>query len=615
MRAYKEDTPQNTIFNIRQILHRINILPIEHSWCNPKPGLFSTRIENPTINGQFGTNGKGRSQYLALASAYAEFIERIQNGFIVGPNGLTRLLMNKFKEEVGFYFYPDERELAKNDFRNLPENYLADLYGNLDSDEINECINRYFDRLEQNGQKGAISVPFINMSNYNTVYFPYNITFILSGSNGMAAGNTPEEGIFQALCELVERFAARTVYFDQLTPPTVPENYLALFIEEYQIIQAIRNNGYKVLVKDFSCSKLLPAVGVIIIDKTSSKYRLNIGAETSFKLALSRALTEIYQGISNDDFMESFMLPIPTSKQDYFISDSLDCMERREAEMQKFIMNGTGVFPLSLFETNNSYEFSPEAFSPKENYKEEIKQLVKLFGSLGYDIYIRDVSFLGFPSFHVYIPQVSVWGRKSKNGRPTIKSIMRGIEDDKLEDFFFPSQTLLDSPERLKSLLNILAPNRDVLYSKLRLSEMLKLDFRQECSFTHISVNFFITLLCFANKEYRNAMKFLKAFINENDLHDNDYYSSVYSLFSYYDSDKTLDELNRNFSSELLNEFSSIETLFSHIDFPLCPNCEDCPLSVHCLTKENYINALNIAKEMKRNNKQTQRINLQKILG
>lgn len=52
----------------------------------------------------------------------------------------------------------------------------------------------------------------------------------------MAAGNTAGESIFQALCELVERYSARTVFFDKLTPPAIPE---ALFYLELSDIDKV----------------------------------------------------------------------------------------------------------------------------------------------------------------------------------------------------------------------------------------------------------------------------------------------------------------------------------------------------------------------------------------
>lgn len=600
MRNYKEDSPLNTISKIRNILHDINLLPIELLWYNPKPGLFSVRLENPLEKGHFGTNGKGRTCYYALASAYAEFIERLQNGFVTGADGLSRIFLKKIQDKVGFFYYPDEKIISKSAFRSLPKKYLTDIFGLRNTNKIEDYVNAYFERIKENGLNGVISVPFFDVKHQEVVYLPYNLTLILSGSNGMAAGNSPEEAIFQALCELIERYAVRTVYFEELTPPNIPDDFLATFEDEFHIINVLRKSGYDVFVKDSSCGMGLPAVGVLLIDKSNNKYRLNVGAETSFKIALSRALTEIFQGIKDDDIMQKVMLDIPTKRQKYFLDESDSSIRERDEQIRRYIIDGTGVFPYSLFSDKESYHFINDTFKPKETYKDEVVALIDLFSSFGYPVYIRNVSFLGFPSYHVYVPEVSVWGRKSAQGKPTIATLVKGIDHDKLEDYFFPTVTLLQDKDRLNKILNILTPDRKMSYSGLTMAKILKLEFYDNCEWSYMPVSFFITLLCFVNKEYGNAKRYLKAFMDEGSLQDNEYYNTVYNLFSALETNMSETELKRVFSKDLLNSFSTIENVFAHINLPNCPNCQNCPLSSKCLTKENFLNATRIAVQMKK---------------
>ncbi|MDY2935155.1 MAG: YcaO-like family protein [Candidatus Cryptobacteroides sp.] len=598
MRVYKENNPINTINNIRQILYKLNLLSIETVWFHPQNNIYSVRLENPIEKGKFGTNGKGRSFYYTLASAYGEFIERLQNGFIVGPSGLDRIFLKKIKETVGFVYYPDEKILSQSDFLKLPEEYLKDFFGDTKSELREDFINSYFNRLRENGQDGVISLPFYDVKNKKTIFLPYNLTFILSGSNGMASGNSYAEAIFQALCELIERFSARTVFFDRLTPPNVPDEYLKKFPDECKIKSQLESHGYRVIIKDFSCGINLPAVGVILFNEKQNKYRLNIGSDTSFKIALSRALTEIFQGIENDSVMEDIMLDIPDKEQDYFITNTSENIMKREREIQKFIINGSGVFPTSLFHSEPSYLFSESTFNPKENYQKEINAIINNFISLGFSVYIRDVSFLGFPTFYVYIPSISVWGRKSNNDRPTAKSLLKGIENDKLEDLFFPTQTLLHDSERLMKILNVLAPDRRIIYTGQTLAQILKLQFTPESDFGKIPVNFFLSLLCFANKEYKNAEKFLREFMLETSLESNEYYNSICEYFLALADEKNINKITINVPDEIIESFSTLQKAFSNISFPTCPDCQECPLKDTCLTTINFSNALNIAKHM-----------------
>jgi len=423
-RKYKESTPIDTVQQIRTILHQIGMMPTEQSWCNPKRNLFSVRLENEVSEGHFGTNGKGRNRQFALASAYGEFIERIQNGFIAGFEGLNRTIFRRVKEKCGFYYFPDEKIMSLDEFANLPNDYLNDIYGNSSPEEIELFKDRYFSRLNENGQSGVISVPFYDYRNKSEIYLPFNLTWLMTGSNGMAAGNTSFECIYQALCELVERYAARIVYFDKLTPPTVCDSFLSQFSEEYNIIKEIESSGLCVIVKDFSCGLSLPAVGVIIKDKTNTKYRLNIGSDTDFRIALSRALTEIYQGIKDDCTFDSILLDIPKEEQDWFKYDSDKDLDRRQIEIQKFIINGMGQFPKNLFDDIPSYSFSLKSFSPLDSYELDAKRLIDIFINQGFSVYLRNVSFLGFPSWYIYITNVSLWGRKSADRRPTTHSLL-----------------------------------------------------------------------------------------------------------------------------------------------------------------------------------------------
>lgn len=599
MHAYKEDTPLHTIFRIRAILEKLNLLPIEVQWFNPEPGLFSVRIENTIETGHFGSNGKGRDCYFALASAYAEFIERIQNGFIVGSNGLSRKFLNIIKSQHGFFYYPDEVILSKEQFNNLPDKYLKDVFGDISYEQRLLLTEKYFARLEQNGLSGVVAVPFWDYGNKKIVHLPYNLTFILTGSNGMSAGNSIPEGVFQAICELIERFAARTVFFDQLTPATIPDNFLQNFVEEWSIITELKKKGYKVIIKDFSCGIGLPAIGILLIDLASNKYRLNIGADTSFKVALSRALTEVFQGVADDGSMKALMLEIPKQTPQYFLIDTVDSTKEKEDEIRKFIVNGTGVFPPSLFSEEESYSFSPSTFQTKESYKEEVSFLISKLSSLGFDIYLRNVSFLGFPSFYVYIPEISKWGRKSSQSIPTMEMLVKSIEHDKIEDVFFPFKSLLTDENRLQKLLNVLAPNREILYKGYTLDKVLNLEVDNSCELSRMPVNFFISLLCIALKEYGNASRFLLTFMNETSLENNEYYIEINKILVSLEKGTPEEELYSHFSKQILNDLLDNKKLFSYIYLPNCPYCTSCLIAQHCLTKSNFQNAFAIAGLMK----------------
>lgn len=591
---YKDDTPLNTIYRIRNILEKIDVLVYEKIWNNPHGEIYSVRVECSEEDGEFGSNGKGRTRRYALASAYAEFIERVENGFILGNSGINRFFMKKIKERCGFYFFPDEAIMSKQEFLNLPKSYLDDIF----SKGINNAeIDAYFSKIYSNGMNGMVSVPFYDVANKRIQYFPFSLTLSISGSNGMASGNSKYEALHQALCELVEREASRTIYYERLTPPNIPTDFLDKFPEELRIISEIENAGYKVVVKDFSCGYNLPAIGVLIMDECAKKYRLNVGADTSFKIALSRALTEIYQGVKDDQSLNTIMLNIPTHEYDYFINNSFEDIEKRDVEIKKFLMNGTGVFPATLFGEVPSYTFDPKSFVSHHTYKEDVNALVASYINRGYNIYIRDVSFLGFPCYYVYIPKISNYGKKTYDGKNKAY-LSEDVNFDRIEDVFFPTSTLSSDLNRIRTLLDILVPNREIK-NDIKFSCLLRLDFKENCDWAIIPLSYFLTIFCYLNKEYKNAEKYLKSFMRETQTTEDAYYNEILNYFALLDAQK-YEEIKKNISEEIINSFKE-ENIFSQISMPNCPNCSECQLFNHCKTKSTLLAAIKIANEMKKN--------------
>lgn len=83
-KKYKQQSPENTINTIRNILHNKGVFLKETSFKND--GMNSCRlsiISHSLESLDIGTNGKGMSYLYALASGYAEFLERLQNDMLL----------------------------------------------------------------------------------------------------------------------------------------------------------------------------------------------------------------------------------------------------------------------------------------------------------------------------------------------------------------------------------------------------------------------------------------------------------------------------------------------------------------------------------------------------
>lgn len=115
-RVYKEATTSETIFKIKDLLNKAGILVYESLVNNPHKGIYSTRTQTLQSQGNIGQNGKGVTLKYALASGYAELIERLENECISGGRALPITFLKRLKEEFGYYFFPDEKMISEKNF-------------------------------------------------------------------------------------------------------------------------------------------------------------------------------------------------------------------------------------------------------------------------------------------------------------------------------------------------------------------------------------------------------------------------------------------------------------------------------------------------------------------
>ena len=134
-RRYKDAEPAETVKKLKNLLKELGI-DVEEKWSKESSvGTFSLRI---CIKGtDIGQNGKGMTREFAMASGYAEFFERMQNGML-------RFRMEKPTKELPFANVPDEKHLQI-------EEVLGTNFKN--SGEIQNILIRNI--LKQNGKENA----------------------------------------------------------------------------------------------------------------------------------------------------------------------------------------------------------------------------------------------------------------------------------------------------------------------------------------------------------------------------------------------------------------------------------------------------------------------------
>lgn len=390
---YKDNLPENTIFNIMSSLHNANIMTTYEFNSKAVNGCYSNRV---TIkNTDFGSNGKGTSKIYALASGYAELIERLQNNmFYLGEHN------SKLYDEFGFYYSPDERLINIDKYATYDNSFINYIYGLNNCNNFIEKINfLYFTTNNFNENKyieqgKILSIPFYSIKNKEVEYLPYNIYSCVYGSNGMSAGNTIEEAMVQGLSEIYERYVNKTLLEKSITPPDVPIEILKK-TSIYSIIEEIETSGrYKVIVKDLSLGKKYPVIGTIIIDTFNGNFGFRLGAHPSFEIALERTLTEAFQGRSIDSFISTAKI-------------GTDAQASNNSNILHIFKNGEGFYRESLFYLNPSYEFTPFDDVISMDNGDLLKKMMEPILNSGHDILVRNSNFLDFPALHIIVPNMS----------------------------------------------------------------------------------------------------------------------------------------------------------------------------------------------------------------
>lgn len=396
----------------------------------------------------------------------------------------------------------------------------------------------------------------------------------------------PAEAIFQGICELLERYSTNLIYNNQLTPPTIPNEILKKYTKQYTLIEETEREGYKVIIKDFSAGKKLPCVGTIIIDEKRNYYRLNVGSDTHFPIALSRSLQEIFQGIKEKKDLSDIMLPIPDVEHVYFLNNDKKSIDMRKEQYMQFTINGRGVFPKSLFNPKSSYELDLNIFDGDSTYEEQIKSLASFINNLGFNIYIRDVSFLGFPAYHVFIPEISVLGKKSPSfiRNKDESEVQRSFTSDKIEDAFYPFSKMDKS--KAEFLISALENEPFEL-----MKDVIKLDFKHNSLWGQLKVSYFLVVLSVFIEDYSKAIHFMNIHLSNIDIDKYPYYKAaklylqdkINNIESNLIDIKLKERFGVEVSKEVIKDFNPRNVLYG-INYPLCPDCEKCGLIKDCKT-------------------------------
>lgn len=292
----KTDTPENTVRNITAGFDRLNYA-IRYMPFSVSDRIHWSQISIDAIDLQ--CQGKGLTPALCQASAHAELAERFSGG----------LFFQAFEEKVRFNM-PALYSRQVSRFLNFE---WLDGYVNSHQDDLNEEHLTIETLLRHQSHLSPVDIDRIKDSRMarhwvdgysvmqdKTVKVPVNFVTYINASNGMAAGNTLEEAIVQATCEVFERHTQIQIIKPEQRVPTIDrgtlnDGRLAPMLAFYE------SQNVEVIVKDFSMGGRFPSIGALFINHNLPPGRLEHkilvpGVAFNMEEALSRCLTEYMQG-------------------------------------------------------------------------------------------------------------------------------------------------------------------------------------------------------------------------------------------------------------------------------------------------------------------------------
>lgn len=494
-KRYKAEEPIVTINKIRSILcDKLGIL-LEEANFKSEGGFYSSRIKigNYSLgNRDLGTNGKGMSFSYALASAHGEFMERMQNQAIIRSHAFS-YKRSRFVEKNADY----QSFLQKNglllDFQYAPDEEYVEITGDNAKDVLKHISVTDIDALIEHYKSRKLTLlPFFNATKGTVEKLPYELIFLNCTSNGMCAGNTAKEALIQGISEIIERYILREMYHKGLSLPTIDDKYFegTEILNKVSLLRKKYGTNWSFQIKDCSLEKNYPAVGILMYNHVERKYLFHLGVDPSPITALERSLTEIYQGrniaaVLDMDFEIQYQM--------------LHNAEISDAEFYKTCTTGSGHYPISILQEPKEMQF--HGFDPAWGLSDDsdLLMLKRLIERDGYELFIRDVSFLDFPAYCVYIPGMTEF---------------RNVLNSSKEDFFSSKKakaisTALNLNDASTEDINNLI--KEITKGQRFLSQIMEYD--RNCFLTNYNFDFILAILYISIKNYHSAYDHIKIYM------------------------------------------------------------------------------------------------------
>lgn len=547
----KKRKTTETIKKIKKILVNNKIKIIEKKINNLDNKIFSIRIEMKKFS-NIGTNGKGLDANSALASAYAEFMERFQTGYL-----LPIKFLNK---EMQINNIDHKKNTSLKNFKKIRffKDYPIEKFLKLKTINIDESLKKSNELLTL--------AKFENIINNKKRYLPIDLIKTQCKTNGLCAGNSKKEALSQGICEIYERYCIKEIIYNNIELPNV--NLIGINDRILEIIRIIRKY-YNCEVKDCSIGKF-PVIGLLIYTKDEKKYKFAVGSDPNINIAIQRCITEIFQG---NDFL---------SIENKFIEFN----ERKIDEGINFLRafrNNMGMYDKKMLINNKYIDSDSLPFSNKvKTIDDAYNYLIEISIKNNIDIYCKNYSKLGFNTYRVYIP---------------LYSEIEIIDDYKMEYFmnlkllydvyYNPIYEKDDNREKFINIMINLA-KKGKYGETIKLSKLFNSKGLLKSRYTNLNYVILLLAISLLNKNRNKAIEIIDYF-----------YVSLNDDLKEYMSYVKKELVNEKYESEYREEISLLvhntKEWLKKFNPPSCPNCKNCFCKKECLytTWKNEIEKIN----------------------
>ncbi len=541
MNLRKDETLSTTIDKIKYLLKQVGIQTHITFLANPISFIYSCRVEIQGLPGS-GANGKGISETAALASAYSELMERLQNRIFM--KSLYMAFNNDYKWEN---FILQQKSLIQT------EDFLNDCFS---SKKMPENIANFI--------IGEEDISFTNIMTGEEVYLNNMILNHYLGSNGMCAGNTYEEALAQGFCEIMERFVLQNLYSGNVADKDISVIPRCCYQQYkiYEVIDELEGMGFICKVLNCSLGGKFPVAGFLIINPHSLRGKFALGCDYDLEIALQRCVTELFQG---KESMIALRYNMHSIFDEIWNENAAFTSTQTEAFFSA-LRDWQGTIPKILLTDYENGDLLP--FTDVRTSKEAYELCVSCLGTQ-HELLVHDASFLGFPAYRIIVRGLSMVNTSAEDYRKYCSSLQA------VSNIANSLKSKSDFSEQ--DLMKLTALQKVPRYEYLSIYDLMGICLSKD--YPNITLSEHLAQLHYLKEQYGLSERHLKNSQRKIDM----FRSEVIHGKSCGWDDDQIDHLFYEVSSEYRMKTLIYEWIAEGIAcFPHCPDCVSCGLSSDC---------------------------------